>query len=112
MPCRSRGVDWLAFHFGRRGDRRVGPPDSPPAKHDHFILVQKDRQLVFNDPRMFGGVLFSTGPKPPAWWTHIAPAILSREFTVEAVARFLQRRGRPPIKAVLLMPEPLPGLGN
>lgn len=106
----SRG--WLGLHLGMSGELRVEAPDYIPAQHDHFILVQKDRQLVFNDPRMFGGVLFSTGPKPPAWWTAIAPAILSGAFTVEAVTGFLKRRGRAPIKAVLLMQERFPGIGN
>ena len=106
----SRG--WLGIHLGMSGELRVETPDYPPARHDHFILVQKDRQLVFNDPRMFGGVLFSTGSKPPAWWTRIAPAILSKEFTLEAVSLFLKRRARAPIKAVLLMQERFPGIGN
>src|SRR5258708_1416974 len=112
MLFRFRGGDWLGIHLGMSGELRVEAPDYSPVKHDHFILVQKGRQLVFNDPRMFGGVLFSTGPKPPAWWTRIAPAILSREFTVEAVAHFLKRRGRAPIKAVLLMQEPFPDILN
>jgi formamidopyrimidine-DNA glycosylase len=94
------------------GELRVEPPDYTQAKHDHFILVQKERQLVFNDPRMFGRVQFSTGPKPPEWWTKIAPAILSPTFTTALVATFLKRRGRAPIKAVLLMQERFPGIGN
>ena len=106
----SRG--WLGIHLGMSGELRVEAPDYLPAKHDHFILVQKRRQLVFNDPRMFGGVLFATGPKPPAWWTRITPAILSKNFTIEAVAHFLKRRARAPIKAVLLMQERFPGIGN
>ena len=61
---------------------------------------------------MFGGVRFAAGPTPPAWWTRIAPAILSQAFTVEAVAAFLGRRGRAPVKAVLLMQERFPGIGN
>jgi formamidopyrimidine-DNA glycosylase len=112
MLFRFSGGGWLGIHLGMSGELRVEAPDYPPAKHDHFILVQKDRQLVFNDPRMFGGVLFATGPKPPAWWARIAPAILSKEFTLEAVALFLTRRARAPIKAVLLMQERFPGIGN
>jgi formamidopyrimidine-DNA glycosylase len=108
--ARSRG--WLGIHLGMSGELRVEPPGYVPAKHDHFILVQRQRLLVFNDPRMFGGVRFATGPNPPAWWTRIAPAIVSDEFTVRAVADFLQRRGRAPIKAVLLMQERFPGIGN
>ncbi len=106
------GGAWIGIHLGMSGELRVEAPDYPPAKHDHFILVQQTRQLVFNDPRMFGRVLFHSGPKPPAWWTRIAPPILSQDFTLEAVAAFLKRRGRAPIKAALLMQERFPGIGN
>jgi formamidopyrimidine-DNA glycosylase len=112
MLFRFSGGGWLGIHLGMSGELRVEPPAYVPAKHDHFILVQRQRQLVFNDPRMFGGVLFTTGSPPPAWWTRIAPAILSPRFTVEAVAGFLRRRARAPIKAVLLMQERFPGIGN
>ena len=112
MLFRFSGQSWLGIHLGMSGELCVGPPDYIPARHDHFVLVQKERMLVFNDPRMFGGVLFHSGQQPPAWWTRIAPAILSREFTVAAVARFLRRRARAPVKAVLLMQERFPGIGN
>ncbi len=103
---------WLGIHLGMSGELRVEAPGYMATKHDHLILVQKERQLVFNDPRMFGAVLFNAGEDEPGWWTRIAPAILSREFTVEAVAKFLRRRSRAPIKAVLLMQERFPGIGN
>ena len=106
------GGAWLGIHLGMSGELRVERPDYVAKKHDHFILVQKERQLVFNDPRMFGAVLFHQGKAAPKWWTKIAPAILSDEFTVEAVAKFLKRRARSPIKAVLLMQERFPGIGN
>jgi formamidopyrimidine-DNA glycosylase len=112
MLFRFSGGGWLGLHLGMSGELRVEPPTYVPARHDHFILRQARRQLVFNDPRMFGGVLFSSGPRPPAWWTRLAPAILSPAFTVETVAAFLHRRGRAPIKAVLLMQERFPGIGN
>ena len=103
---------WLGIHLGMSGELRVEKPDYVETKHDHLILVQKDRQLVFNDPRMFGAVLFSDGKEEPKWWSRIAPAILSKEFTVATVAAFLKRRARAPIKAVLLMQERFPGIGN
>ncbi len=112
MLFRFSGGNWLGIHLGMSGELRVEPPDYAPARHDHFILEQKKRLLVFNDPRMFGRVQFATGPKPPVWWTKIAPAILSKQFTVEVVADFLRRRARAPIKAVLLMQERFPGIGN
>lgn len=112
MLFRFSGGGWVGIHLGMSGELRVEGPDYPPARHDHFILVQPGRQLVFSDPRMFGRVLFATGPRPPPWWTRIAPAILSKDFTLQAVGAFLQRRGRAPIKAVLLMQERFPGIGN
>jgi formamidopyrimidine-DNA glycosylase len=110
LRAKSRG--WLGVHLGMSGELRVEPPAYAAKKHDHLILVQKDRQLVFTDPRMFGAVLFHEGPNPPEWWTRIAPPILSPAFTVAAVADFLARRRRTPIKAVLLMQERFPGIGN
>ncbi len=112
MLFRFSNHGWLGIHLGMSGELRVEPPGYVPTKHDHFVLVQQRRQLVFNDPRMFGAVLFHSGKTPPAWWTRIAPAILSSKFTLEAVAAFLRRRGRSPIKAVLLMQERFPGVGN
>jgi formamidopyrimidine-DNA glycosylase len=52
------------------------------------------------------------GLQAPDWWTKIAPPILGPKFTVEAVAAFLRRRARAPLKAVLLMQERFPGIGN
>jgi len=112
MLFRFSGNNWLGLHLGMSGELRVEPPAYSPAKHDHLVLVQRKRQLVFNDPRMFGGVLFHHGKSRPGWWTKIAPAILSPDFTVEAVAAFLRRRARAPIKAVLLLQEKFPGIGN
>lgn len=103
---------WLGIHLGMSGELRVEPPEYVSTAHDHLVLVQKQRQLVFNDPRMFGGVLFHLGREKPKWWTKIAPAILSAGFTADAVAVFLKRRSRAPIKAVLLMQERFPGIGN
>lgn len=106
------GSKWVGIHLGMTGELRVEPVEYVAGKHDHFVLVQKNRQLVFNDPRMFGAVLFHHGRTPPAWWTRIAPSILSPAFSVEAVTTFLKRRARAPIKAVLLMQERFPGIGN
>jgi formamidopyrimidine-DNA glycosylase len=103
---------WLGLHLGMSGELTVAPPSHPPGKHDHLVLFTAAHALVFSDPRMFGKIEFSVGPDAPGWWTKIAPALLSREFTVLAVARFLKRRARAPIKAVLLMQERFPGIGN
>jgi formamidopyrimidine-DNA glycosylase len=83
-----------------------------PAKHDHLVILTTKHALIFEDPRMFGRVQFSQGKETPEWWSSIAPAILSEAFSVKAVSDFLQRRKKAPIKAVLLMQERFPGIGN
>jgi formamidopyrimidine-DNA glycosylase len=112
MLFRFGGNSWVGIHLGMSGELRAEPLDYIATKHDHFVLVQKKRQLVFNDPRMFGGVRFHSGKDQPSWWTKIAPAILSPAFSAAAVAAFLRRRARAPVKAVLLMQERFPGIGN
>jgi formamidopyrimidine-DNA glycosylase len=107
-----QGDIWLGVHLGMSGELSVAAPDHTPGKHDHLVIVTEQHALVFNDPRMFGSVDFHVGAEPPAWWSKIAPPILSPAFTVAAVAEFLQRRKRAPIKAVLLMQERFPGVGN
>lgn len=106
------GGAWLGIHLGMTGELLLRPTGQEPSKHEHLVLVQKRHDLVFADHRMFGRVQFAVGKAPPAWWTDIAPAILSKDFTVGAVAEFLQRRRGSPIKPVLLMQERFPGIGN
>lgn len=112
MLFRFSGGAWLGVHLGMSGELRVEPADYPQQKHDHLVLRQTKRSLVFTDPRMFGGVLLHQGKAPPDWWTRIAPAILSPAFTLAALTAFLRRRSRAPVKAVLLMQEMFPGVGN
>jgi formamidopyrimidine-DNA glycosylase len=103
---------WLGLHLGMSGELSVAAPAHVPGRHDHLVLLTKRHALVFQDPRMFGRIEFHVGKNAPAWWSKIAPAILSRKFTVAAVQAFLNRRRRAPIKAVLLMQEQFPGIGN
>jgi formamidopyrimidine-DNA glycosylase len=112
MLFRFSGDAWAGLHLGMSGELHVEPAGYVAQKHDHLILNTAHHALVFTDPRMFGRVQFHHGANPPAWWTRIAPPILSDAFTVGAVAAFLQRRARAPIKAVLLMQERFPGIGN
>jgi len=102
----------LGLHLGMTGELATQPADYTPKKADHLVLLQADRALVFSDFRMFGRVQFALGPELPAWWTSIAPSVLSPAFTLAAVTAFLARRARTPIKAVLLMQEKFPGIGN
>jgi formamidopyrimidine-DNA glycosylase len=103
---------WLGLHLGMSGELFVAAADHVPAKHDHLVLVTRRHALVFRDPRMFGRIEFHRGAEAPPWWTRIAPPILSDAFTPDVVSTFLRRRARAPIKAVLLMQERFPGIGN
>jgi formamidopyrimidine-DNA glycosylase len=94
------------------GKLRIEPPGFDPAKHDHLVLRQAKQTLIFEDARLFGRVLFAESPCAPDWWTKLPPELLSTAFTVKDLDFFLQRRARAPIKAVLLMQERFPGIGN
>ena len=103
---------WLGLHLGMTGKLRIEPPDFQIAKHDHLVLRQAKNALVFEDARLFGRVLFAESPDAPGWWAMLPPELLSADFTVKHLEIFLKRRARAPIKAVLLMQERFPGIGN
>ncbi len=103
---------FLGIHLGMTGKLAAESRDFQPDKHDHLVFVQATRTLVFSDPRLFGRVLFHADKTPPAWWTDRSPDLLSKDFTVSALRDFLARRKNSPVKAVLLMQERFPGIGN
>jgi formamidopyrimidine-DNA glycosylase len=103
---------WLGLHLGMTGKLIVAAPEFRPGKHDHLVLFQLERALVFNDPRQFGRVQFACQPTPPAWWEKLSPAVNSRDFTKAAMRSFLRRHRRLPIKATLLLQSGFPGIGN
>jgi formamidopyrimidine-DNA glycosylase len=103
---------WLGLHLGMTGKLRIEPPGFHAAKHDHLVLLLAKHALVFEDARLFGRILFAESPDAPAWWAKLPPELLSPAFTVKDLEIFLKRRARAPIKAVLLMQERFPGIGN
>jgi formamidopyrimidine-DNA glycosylase len=103
---------WLGIHLGMSGKLRVEAADFRPRKHDHLAIFQRRRTLIFSDPRTFGRVRFHVGKEMPSWWATLPPAVTSREFTAARLARILQRRRRTPLKALLLVQEFFPGIGN
>lgn len=113
MAFRFAGGAWIGVHLGMSGRLECGDAEREPTPYDHFVLsMSGGRELVFVDPRQFGRIQFWQGEGVPPWWAKIPPAILSPEFTEGVVAAFLRRRARAPIKAVLLMQERFPGIGN
>jgi formamidopyrimidine-DNA glycosylase len=114
MAFRFSGGHWLGVHLGMAGKLFCRPLPYAPDKHDHLVLEQDERALVFNDFRLFGRIRFDAAapPEGPSWWREQPPSVLSEAFTRDRVAAFLQRHKRAPIKAVLLNQEAFPGIGN
>lgn len=112
MAFRFNNGAWLGIHLGMTGELTSAALGHRAGKHDHLVIDCDEVSLVFTDPRMFGGVRFHPGPEAPDWWSRIAPDLLSPAFTRQALQDFLTRRSRAPIKAVLLMQERFPGIGN
>src|SRR5207244_11276403 len=80
--------------------------------NDQIVFVPQEPALVFTDSRQFGRVRFHHGADEPNWWKSDAPEIKSRAFDQKFVDRFLGRHRKAPIKAVLLMQNGFPGIGN
>ena len=104
--------NWLGIHLGMTGKIHVESADYRPAKHDHLVLFQRERSLVFTDPRQFGRVRFHHGADEPDCWKCDAPEIIPREFDQNWIDNFLDRHLKAPIKAALLMQNGFPGIGN
>lgn len=106
------GDNWLGIHLGMSGKLRVEAANFQAAKHDHLVLRQRKRTLVFSDARQFGRVRFHPGKDTPGWWDTGAPEIHSRQFSKARMREFVRRHRRAPIKAVLLLQSGFPGIGN
>lgn len=101
----------LGLHLGMTGKLLVKGRNHEPGRHDHLVIRQTKRSLVFRDSRMFGALKF--GPTSGLdWWANLPPEVVSRGFTRKAVDEYLQRRKGSPLKAVLLQQERFPGVGN
>src|SRR5437764_1978975 len=102
----------LGIHLGMTGKIRIEPKNFRPSKHDHLVLYQRERTLVFTDSRQFGRVRFHHGDQRPDWWKIDVPEIISAAFNQKFVDQFLARHRKAPIKAVLLLQTGFSGIGN
>lgn len=107
----SGGI-WIGGHLGMTGSICTRPAGAKPEKHDHLSLRQKGQSLAFNDPRMFGRIRFHEGKEPPQWWQDLPIEVLAKKYTFAHLQKFLNRRKKAPIKAVLLEQDAFPGIGN
>jgi len=107
------GTDrWLGVHLGMTGKLSAEPPDHLPGKHDHLVLYTRNRALVFQDPRLFGRIRFACSRQAPGWWSSLPTPVFSRKFSVPRLSEVLKKRGRTPLKPLLLLQEFFPGIGN
>src|SRR4051812_35983141 len=102
----------LGVHLGMTGKTHAEAQDFRPGKYDRLLLRQKSQTLVFSDPRQLGHIKFHHGSDKPDWWKRTAPEIDSREFDQKVFDSFLDRHRVAPIKAVLLVQNGFPGIGN
>ena len=103
---------WLGIHLGMTGQLEVKSWSHRPARHEHLVLQMDTVSLVFRDTRLFGRIRFETGELPPVWWTSLPPDLHGPDFGRRDLDCFLDRRAKSSIKAVLLMQERFPGIGN
>ena len=106
------GGNWLGIHLGMSGKMRAESGGYRAEKHDHFVLQQARRALVFRDARLFGRVRFHHGKAEPSWWKTGGPEIGSKQFDRTFLDAFLDRHARAPIKAVVLLQAGFSGIGN
>jgi formamidopyrimidine-DNA glycosylase len=122
------GGAWLALHLGMTGKlfaasvggggaggavlHRPGAPAADHPRHHHLAVVQRGRELVFSDPRMFGSVALHLGQRRPGSWLELPPAVLSPAFTRRRCDEFLTKHPNRPLKALLLDQGLFPGFGN
>jgi len=133
MLFQFSGDVWLSGHLGMTGKlftlprspsgasdtalpsgilHRPGASAEKNPKHNHLVIVQKRRSLVFCDPRMFGLIQLHTGKKAPRLWRGLPPEILSSDYTKTLLKTFLKRHPRALIKPLLLDQTGFPGIGN
>lgn len=102
----------IGIHLGMSGRLRVEAAGILPGKHDHLVLSQEERSLIYSDPRMFGRVRLALGKGVPEWWRNLPPAVISPAFTRAVLGERLRRGRLSPVKAALLDQTLFPGVGN
>jgi formamidopyrimidine-DNA glycosylase len=112
MLFRFTGDLWLGVHLGMTGRLSVAEANYHPKTHDHLVLFQRARCLVFTDARQFGRLLIHRGKELPGWWSEISPAVTSKSFTLAAMEKFLLRHSKISLKGALLLQKGFPGIGN
>jgi len=67
----------LGLHLGMTGKLLIKGMEHEPGRHDHLVIRQTKRSLVFRDVRMFGALKFDIVAEPD-WWAKLPPEVVSR----------------------------------
>jgi formamidopyrimidine-DNA glycosylase len=107
----------LVIHLGMSGQVKIVKDYAAYSeiKHDHMILVlNKNRALVYNDPRRFGMVMLfddALALSADSAFSKMGPDPLGADLSAQILAQRLESR-RTYIKAALLDQRVVAGLGN
>lgn len=104
---------WLGLHMGMTGRLRYSSNVNENFKYDYLTLyLENDHRLIFQDPRLFGKVLYENSSKSPAWWEAMPVELTDNSYNFDRMNDFLVKRSKSRIKSVLLMQDGFPGIGN
>lgn len=104
---------WVGLHMGMTGKLRYSLDSNEDFKYSYLTLfLENNHRLIFQDPRLFGKVLYEHSSKTPAWWESMPIELTDASYEFDQMNHFLEKRSRSPIKSVLLMQEGFPGIGN
>lgn len=104
---------WLGLHMGMTGKLRYSRDLNEDFKYNYLTLfLENGHRLIFQDPRLFGKVIYEQSTKAPAWWDTMPIELTDAAYCLDNMNTFLNKRGRSQIKSVLLQQEGFPGIGN
>lgn len=103
------GEGVLEVHLGMSGRMFSRPQGLALEKHDHLVLGMQSCDLVLNDYRMFGKVVWTVGEKP---WEALPTQVQESGFTQGYFEGLVAGRKRAVLKAILLDQAVCPGVGN
>jgi formamidopyrimidine-DNA glycosylase len=101
----------LLVHLGMSGSLCLTAPSTIPLRHDHVLIdLDRDRRLVFNDPRRFG--LMRVGARDEFEELRaVGPDPLAAAPTLDEW-KAMTRGRKMPIKSLLMDQRLLGGVGN
>jgi formamidopyrimidine-DNA glycosylase len=101
----------LLVHLGMSGSLCLTAPSTIPHRHDHVLIdLDRDRRLVFNDPRRFGLMRIGARDELEELRT-VGPDPLAAAPTLDEW-KAMTRGRKMPIKSLLMDQRLLGGVGN